>query len=85
MVYRATGWNFCRGDMNSRSGLDKRDLQLLAGIARGPGNFPTPSAERVERLIARGVIKKTRRGLALTLNGRVIVWLSRLGLISRDT
>jgi hypothetical protein len=71
--------------MNSKSGLNRRDLQLLAGIARGPGNYATPSAERVERLIERGVIKKTRRGLALTLDGRIVVWLSRLGLMRRDS
>ena len=71
--------------MPGKEKLAERDLQLLARVSRGPGNYPTPSPERVERLIARGVIKKTRRGLALTLNGRVIVWLSRLGLISRDT
>lgn len=65
--------------------LEERDLQLLARIARGPGNYPTPSPDRIERLIARGVIKKTRRGLALTLSGRITVWLSRLGLIRRDS
>lgn len=72
------------GEM-SKNGLDRRDLQLLAGIARGPGNYPTPSPDRVERLVARGVIKKTRRGPALTFNGRVIVWLLRLGLIRRNS
>jgi len=71
--------------MNSQSGLDRRDLQLLDHIARGPGNYPTPSAERVERLLARGVIKKTRRGLALSLNGWIVLWLARLGLIRRDS
>jgi hypothetical protein len=71
--------------MNTQSGLDRRDLQLLAGIARGPGHYPTPSPERVERLIAHRVVKKTRRGLALTLDGRIVLWLSRLGLIRRDS
>jgi hypothetical protein len=67
----------------SKSGVDRRDLQLLAGIARGPGNYPTPSPDRVERLVSRGVAKKTRRGPALTLKGRIIVWLARFGLIRR--
>ena len=41
--------------MQTRSELDRRDLQLLAGIARGPGHYPTPSPERAERLIERGL------------------------------
>ncbi len=66
--------------MTSESDHGGRDLQLLAGIARGPGNYPTPSRERVERLLARGLVKKTRRGLALTVHGRVLAWLWKLGL-----
>ena len=66
--------------MTSEDNRDARDLQVLAAIARGPGNYPTPSRERVERLLARGLIKKTRRGLALTMHGRVLTWLWKLGL-----
>jgi hypothetical protein len=70
--------------MDGKSGLDKRDLQLLNQVARGPGNYPTPSPDRVERLVLAGVVKRTRRGLALTLKGRTVRRLARLGLIRRD-
>ncbi len=66
--------------MTSEDNRDARDLQVLAAIARGPGNYPTPSPERVERLLAHGLIKKTRRGLTLTVHGRVLAWLCKLGL-----
>jgi len=54
-----------------------RDLQLLAGIMRGPGNYPTPSQERIERLMDRGLVKKKSRRLAPTLKGRFLAWLWR--------
>jgi hypothetical protein len=51
--------------------LDRRDLQLLAGIARGPGHYPTPSPKRAERLIERGLVRRKRSGLTPTAQGRV--------------
>lgn len=72
------------GAMNSQSGLDRRDLQLLAGIARGPGHYPTPSPDRVQRLLRLGVIKRAQGGLTLSLKGRLFAWLWRLRLIDRE-
>jgi hypothetical protein len=65
------------GMMDEQSEIDRRDLQLLAGIIRGPGNYPTPSPERMARLLQQGLVKKKHRTLAPTLKGRVIVWLAR--------
>jgi hypothetical protein len=63
--------------LNIRNDSRHRDLQLLAGIIRGPGNYPTPSPDRVERLLQQGLIKKKRRHLAPTWKGRVVVWFWR--------
>jgi hypothetical protein len=54
-----------------------RDLQTLRGILRGPGNYPTPSADKIERLMSQGLIKKKNRRLVATLKGRIVAWLSR--------
>ena len=62
--------------------LERRDLELLARIARGPGNYPTPSPDRVDRLVTRGLVRK-KRNLALTLHGRLLAWLWKRGLITR--
>jgi hypothetical protein len=54
-----------------------RDRQLLAAIGRGPGHYPTPSPERVNRLIEQGLVKKARGNLRLTLKGYLARWFSR--------
>jgi hypothetical protein len=56
-----------------------RDLQTLKGILRGPGNYPTPSPDKIQRLMQQGLIKKKNRRLAPTLKGRIVAWLSRHG------
>jgi hypothetical protein len=56
-----------------------RDLQTLRGIVRGPGNYATPSPDKIERLMQQGLIKKKNRRLVPTLKGRVVAWLSRHG------
>ena len=61
--------------MSTHHEIGERDLQVLAGIARGPGRYPTPSRERVGRLMELGLIKKKRRGLKSTLKGRIVAWL----------
>jgi hypothetical protein len=63
--------------LNTQSEARHRDLEVLAGIMRGPGNYPTPSPERVERLLQQGLIKKKRRRLAPTLKGRLTAWFWR--------
>ena len=54
-----------------------RDRQLLTAIKRGPGEYPTPSPERVNRLIQRGLVKKDRGTLRLTLKGWLVSWFYR--------
>ena len=53
----------------------KRDLRTLVGIVRGPGWYATPSAERIERLLKRGLIKKRKGVLRPTLKGRLVALL----------
>lgn len=66
--------------MTTRRELDRRDLQTLAGIVRGPGNYATPSPQRIARLVDQGMIKHKRKGLTPTLQGRVFAWLWKRGL-----
>jgi hypothetical protein len=66
------------GRMSTQHQIEERDLQVVAHIARGPGNYPTPSRERVGRLMELGLVKKNRNGLAPTMKGRVLAWLRRL-------
>jgi hypothetical protein len=42
--------------------IRERDLQALKGILRGPGNYPTPSPDKIERLMHQGLIKKKIAG-----------------------
>jgi hypothetical protein len=57
--------------------LHDRDLKTLTGIVRGPGFYPTPSQDRVERLLKNGLIKKSRGTLRATLKGRLVAWMYR--------
>lgn len=63
--------------MSMNGDAERRDLRTLAGIVRGPGNYATPSPDRVNRLVARGLVKKSAGQLRPTLKGRVRVWLYR--------
>jgi hypothetical protein len=49
-----------------------RDLQTLRGIVRGPGNYPTPSPDKIERLMHQGLIKRKNRRLVPTLKRRIV-------------
>jgi len=65
--------------MDTRNEIRERDLQALKGILRGPGNYPTPSPDKIERLMHQGLIKKKNRRLAPTLKGRIVAWLWKGG------
>jgi hypothetical protein len=57
-----------------------RDLQTLVGILRGPGNYATPSPDRVDRLVQSGLVVKRRGGLLrATFKGRIVGWFYRRG------
>jgi hypothetical protein len=62
--------------MNDRQG--KNDLATLRGIVRGPGNYATPSPERIQRLIKRGWVKRNLGALRPTLKGRLVALISGL-------
>jgi len=53
------------------------DKILLRGIVRGPGCYPTPSPQRVDRLTEMGLIKRKRGTLRPTLKGRLVAFFSR--------
>jgi hypothetical protein len=55
---------------------NRNDIVTLRGIVRGPGYYATPSPERVDRLMSKGLIKKKRGNLRPTLKGRLIALLS---------
>lgn len=63
--------------MKSAREISERDIELLAGIVQGPGHYPTPSPERVQRLIDKGLVRKIRGRLRPTLKGRIVAWLKR--------
>jgi hypothetical protein len=64
--------------LESEREIAERDLRTLAGILRGPGNYATPSQDRIDRLMNRGLIVRKRGGrLRATLKGRVVVWMNR--------
>lgn len=63
--------------MTTDKKVEERDLRLLGLIKRGPGHYPTPSPEAVRRLMDKGLVKKERGALRLTLKGRVISWFER--------
>jgi hypothetical protein len=48
----------------------ERDLATLRRIVRGPGNYATPPADRIERLVSQGLVRKVRGVLRPTLKGR---------------
>jgi hypothetical protein len=55
----------------------RNDIITLRGIVRGPGNYATPSPDRVERLMRNGLVRKKRGNLRATLKGRIVALLSR--------
>jgi len=56
----------------------ERDLDTLVRILRGPGNYPTPSPERIQRLVNSGLVVKLRGGaLRPTLKGRIVGWFHK--------
>jgi hypothetical protein len=59
-----------------RSYQNKNDLMTLRGVVRGPGNYATPSPDRIERLMQKGLIKKKRGTLRPTLKGRIVALFS---------
>jgi hypothetical protein len=61
--------------MEDADDIKNRDLKLLAGIVRGPGFYPTPSLERIERLLQKGLVTKRKGRLRPTIKGRLISWL----------
>lgn len=61
--------------MESEKEIAERDLKTLMGIIRGPGNYATPSPDRVERLLRKGYVVKKRGALRPTLKGRIVAWL----------
>lgn len=61
--------------MEEADDIKNRDIKLLAGIVRGPGYYPTPSLERVERLMQRGLVIRKKGRLRPTIKGRFIAWL----------
>lgn len=63
--------------MEEAEEIKNRDLKLLAGIVRGPGNYPTPSLERIERLINKGLVTRKKGRLRPTIKGRIVAWLNR--------
>jgi len=50
----------------------KNDIILLRDIVRGPGHYPTPSQDRVARLVKCGLVKKVRGSLRATIKGRIV-------------
>jgi hypothetical protein len=56
---------------------NKNDINTLRGIVRGPGNYATPSPDRIDRLMRRGLVKKKRGSLRPTLKGRIVALLAR--------
>lgn len=69
--------NFAGTMMEETNEIKNRDLKLLAGIVRGPGNYPTPSLERIERLVDKGLVTRKKGRLYPTIKGRVIAWLNK--------
>lgn len=67
--------NFAGVTMDEAGDIKNRDLKLLAGIVRGPGCYPTPSLERIERLMQKGLVTKRKGRLRPTIKGRLIAWL----------
>jgi hypothetical protein len=64
--------------MESEKEVADRDMRTLMGIVRGPGNYATPSPDRIERLVQRGLVVKKRGGaLRATLKGRILAWIKK--------
>ena len=60
--------------MEKKRKTTKSDLRTLAAIVRGPGNYATPSPDRIERLLSKGLVKVQRGTLRPTLKGRLVAW-----------
>lgn len=54
----------------------RNDLATLRGIVRGPGNYATPSPDRLNRLMSKGLVKKIKGDLRPTLKGRILALLT---------
>ena len=63
--------------MDDADDIRNRDIKLLVGIVRGPGNYPTPSLERIERLVHKGLVTRKKGRLRATIKGRFVAWLRR--------
>ncbi len=63
--------------MEEADEIKNRDLRLLAGIIRGPGNYATPSLERIERLVNQGLVTRKKGRLYPTIKGRIVAWLNK--------
>jgi hypothetical protein len=63
--------------VSSRQDQRKNDLATLKGIIRGPGTYATPSADRTDRLMQQGLVKKVRGVLRPTLKGRIVASIRR--------
>jgi hypothetical protein len=55
----------------------QNDLATLRGIVRGPGFYPTPSPDRVNRLIQKGLVKMKRGALRPTIKGHIVALLRK--------
>jgi predicted transcriptional regulator len=63
--------------MSDEPAIKERDLRTLAGIVKGTGFYATPSADRIKRLIEKGLIKQQSGALRPTLKGRIIAFLRK--------
>lgn len=63
--------------MNTDDDIKDRDIETLVGIVRGPGTYATPSPDRIERLLQKGLITRKKGRLRPTIKGRIIAWLYR--------
>jgi hypothetical protein len=70
--------------MSDESGIKDRDLRTLVGVVKGPGFYPTPSPDRIKRMIENGLIKQEKGILRSTLKGRIVARLYGWGLFSTD-
>jgi hypothetical protein len=65
------------GCVLDKQSTHRNDLATLRGIIRGPGNYATPSADRISRLVEGGLIKKKHGKLWPTVKGRLVAFLSK--------
>lgn len=69
--------------MLDRPDLSTSELATLRGIVRGPGNYATPSPERIGRLAEKGLIKRARGRLRPTIKGRLVARLAKLAKFAK--